>query len=244
MVLLSNKPTFLCLFPLSALTFKKALKDLNCLCQVAATLTTSGGVMDCTKAAWALNRATHVVKTKVPLEQRMVFVHIVLVYLTRSRLRLLLEYLDSMNQASQTDSRLPVTPPISQVSSIQVLLIRDTMLDAVVEVSPWDPYQRYAPVKTSPPVNIEMDCDASRVKTLTARGYYIPISLRKAWMAQVILVQGILHSMTACTGPMSTPTGADSGLDILGLKLLAEHAQIKLIQSNEDRLWAIEPRDI
>ncbi|KAG1895767.1 CHAT domain-containing protein [Suillus fuscotomentosus] len=36
-----------------------------------------GGVMDCTKAAWALNCATHSVKTKVPLEQRMVFVHIV-----------------------------------------------------------------------------------------------------------------------------------------------------------------------
>ncbi|KAG1873809.1 CHAT domain-containing protein [Suillus subluteus] len=35
-----------------------------------------GGVMDCTKAAWALNCATHVVKTKVPLEQRMVFIHI------------------------------------------------------------------------------------------------------------------------------------------------------------------------
>ncbi|KAG2078745.1 hypothetical protein BDR04DRAFT_1226638 [Suillus decipiens] len=34
------------------------------------------GVMDCTKAAWALNRATHAVKTMVPLEQRMVFVHI------------------------------------------------------------------------------------------------------------------------------------------------------------------------
>jgi CHAT domain-containing protein len=34
------------------------------------------GVMDCTKAAWALNCATHAVKTKVPLEQRMVFVHI------------------------------------------------------------------------------------------------------------------------------------------------------------------------
>jgi CHAT domain-containing protein len=34
------------------------------------------GVMDCTKAAWALNYATHAVKTKVPLEQRMVFVHI------------------------------------------------------------------------------------------------------------------------------------------------------------------------
>ncbi|KAG2339526.1 TPR-like protein [Suillus weaverae] len=35
-----------------------------------------GGVMDCTKAAWALNRATHAVKTEVPLEQRMVFIHI------------------------------------------------------------------------------------------------------------------------------------------------------------------------
>ncbi|KAG1795223.1 hypothetical protein EV424DRAFT_1353630 [Suillus variegatus] len=35
-----------------------------------------GGVMDCTKAAWALNRATHAVETKVPLEQRMVFIHI------------------------------------------------------------------------------------------------------------------------------------------------------------------------
>ncbi|KAG1726901.1 CHAT domain-containing protein [Suillus occidentalis] len=34
------------------------------------------GVMDCTKAAWALNCATHSVKTKVPLEQRMVFIHI------------------------------------------------------------------------------------------------------------------------------------------------------------------------
>ncbi|KAG2342404.1 hypothetical protein BDR05DRAFT_964354 [Suillus weaverae] len=34
------------------------------------------GVMDCTKAAWALNRATCSVKTKVPLEQRMVFIHI------------------------------------------------------------------------------------------------------------------------------------------------------------------------
>ncbi|KAG1816835.1 CHAT domain-containing protein [Suillus subaureus] len=32
-----------------------------------------GAVMDCTKAAWALNCATHAVKTKVPLEQRMVF---------------------------------------------------------------------------------------------------------------------------------------------------------------------------
>ncbi|KAG1790427.1 CHAT domain-containing protein [Suillus plorans] len=37
---------------------------------------TKGGVMDCTRAAWALNCATHAVKTKVPLEQRMVFVHI------------------------------------------------------------------------------------------------------------------------------------------------------------------------
>ncbi|KAG2127222.1 CHAT domain-containing protein [Suillus clintonianus] len=35
-----------------------------------------GEFMDCTKAAWALNRATHAVKTKVPLEQRMVFIHI------------------------------------------------------------------------------------------------------------------------------------------------------------------------
>ncbi|KAG1775462.1 CHAT domain-containing protein [Suillus placidus] len=35
-----------------------------------------GGDMDCTKAAWALNRATHAVKTEVPLEQRMVFIHI------------------------------------------------------------------------------------------------------------------------------------------------------------------------
>ncbi|KAG1850115.1 CHAT domain-containing protein [Suillus tomentosus] len=35
-----------------------------------------GGVMDCTRAAWALNCAMHVVKTTVPLEQRMVFVHI------------------------------------------------------------------------------------------------------------------------------------------------------------------------
>jgi hypothetical protein len=29
--------------------------------------------MDCTKAAWELDCATHAVKTKVPLEQRMVF---------------------------------------------------------------------------------------------------------------------------------------------------------------------------
>ncbi|KAG2355425.1 CHAT domain-containing protein [Suillus spraguei] len=34
------------------------------------------GMMDCTKAAWALNRATHAVKKEVPLEQRMVFIHI------------------------------------------------------------------------------------------------------------------------------------------------------------------------
>ncbi|KAG2116823.1 CHAT domain-containing protein [Suillus clintonianus] len=34
------------------------------------------GVLDCTKAAWALNRATNAVMTKVPLEQRMVFIHI------------------------------------------------------------------------------------------------------------------------------------------------------------------------
>ncbi|KAG1771900.1 CHAT domain-containing protein [Suillus placidus] len=34
------------------------------------------GVMDPTKAAWALNCATHAVKTMVPLEQRMVFIHI------------------------------------------------------------------------------------------------------------------------------------------------------------------------
>ncbi|KAG2361195.1 hypothetical protein BDR07DRAFT_1334874 [Suillus spraguei] len=35
-----------------------------------------GVVMNCTRAAWALNCATHAVKTEVPLEQRMVFVHI------------------------------------------------------------------------------------------------------------------------------------------------------------------------
>ncbi|KAG1869949.1 CHAT domain-containing protein [Suillus subluteus] len=34
------------------------------------------GVMDCTKAAWVLNRATNAVRTKVPLEQRIVFIHI------------------------------------------------------------------------------------------------------------------------------------------------------------------------
>ncbi|KIK35601.1 hypothetical protein CY34DRAFT_812029 [Suillus luteus UH-Slu-Lm8-n1] len=38
------------------------------------------GVMDCTKAAWALNCATHAVKTKVPLEQRMVFIHIAILF--------------------------------------------------------------------------------------------------------------------------------------------------------------------
>ncbi|KAG1775531.1 CHAT domain-containing protein [Suillus placidus] len=35
-----------------------------------------GGIMDCTKAACALNRATHAVKTIVPLEQKIVFIHI------------------------------------------------------------------------------------------------------------------------------------------------------------------------
>ncbi|KAG0699096.1 CHAT domain-containing protein [Suillus ampliporus] len=35
-----------------------------------------GGIMDCTKAASALNHATYNVKNKVPLEQRIVFVHI------------------------------------------------------------------------------------------------------------------------------------------------------------------------
>ncbi|KAG2073862.1 hypothetical protein BDR04DRAFT_1049358 [Suillus decipiens] len=34
------------------------------------------GVMDCTKAAWALNKATYVVKKKVPLQQRISFIHI------------------------------------------------------------------------------------------------------------------------------------------------------------------------
>ncbi|KAG2099252.1 uncharacterized protein F5147DRAFT_655853 [Suillus discolor] len=47
-----------------------------------------GDVMDCTKAAWALNRATHAVKTTVPLEQRMVFVHIgFFVFTLRTTLR-------------------------------------------------------------------------------------------------------------------------------------------------------------
>jgi len=32
--------------------------------------------MDCMKAAWALNHATHAVKTKMPLEHRIVFIHI------------------------------------------------------------------------------------------------------------------------------------------------------------------------
>ncbi|KAG2092418.1 CHAT domain-containing protein [Suillus cothurnatus] len=36
----------------------------------------NGVVMDCSRAAWALNCATHAVKMKVPLEQRMVFIHI------------------------------------------------------------------------------------------------------------------------------------------------------------------------
>ncbi|KAG1850199.1 CHAT domain-containing protein [Suillus subalutaceus] len=45
--------------------YKNMVKDLK-----------DGDVMDCTKAAWALNRATNAVKTKVPLEQRMVFIHI------------------------------------------------------------------------------------------------------------------------------------------------------------------------
>ncbi|KAG0701546.1 CHAT domain-containing protein [Suillus ampliporus] len=35
-----------------------------------------GGIMDCTKAASALNHATYTVKNKVPLEQRIVFVHV------------------------------------------------------------------------------------------------------------------------------------------------------------------------
>ncbi|KAG1717664.1 uncharacterized protein EDB91DRAFT_1189727, partial [Suillus paluster] len=34
------------------------------------------GVLDCTKAAKALNYATHGVKKLVPLEQRIVFIHI------------------------------------------------------------------------------------------------------------------------------------------------------------------------
>jgi CHAT domain-containing protein len=34
------------------------------------------GVMDCTKAAWALNKATYAMKKIVPLEQRIGFVHI------------------------------------------------------------------------------------------------------------------------------------------------------------------------
>ncbi|KAG1830062.1 CHAT domain-containing protein [Suillus subalutaceus] len=45
--------------------YKKMVKGLE-----------DGDMMDCTKAAWALNRATNAVKTKVPLEQRMVFIHI------------------------------------------------------------------------------------------------------------------------------------------------------------------------
>ncbi|KAG2092389.1 CHAT domain-containing protein [Suillus cothurnatus] len=42
----------------------------------------AGVVMDCSKAAWALNCATHAVKTKVPLEQRIVFIHIGITELT------------------------------------------------------------------------------------------------------------------------------------------------------------------
>ncbi|KAG1717252.1 CHAT domain-containing protein [Suillus lakei] len=38
-----------------------------------------GGVMDCMKVAWALNRATHAIKTKVPFEQRMVLRRITVV---------------------------------------------------------------------------------------------------------------------------------------------------------------------
>jgi hypothetical protein len=34
------------------------------------------GIIDCSKPAWALNRATNAVKKKVPFEQRMVFIHI------------------------------------------------------------------------------------------------------------------------------------------------------------------------
>ncbi|KAG2041183.1 CHAT domain-containing protein [Suillus americanus] len=45
--------------------YKKMFEDLE-----------DGGMTDCTKAAWALNRATHAVMTKVPLDQRMVFIHI------------------------------------------------------------------------------------------------------------------------------------------------------------------------
>ncbi|KAG1758649.1 CHAT domain-containing protein [Suillus occidentalis] len=47
------------------------------------------GVMDYTKAAWALNCATHAVKTKVPLEQRIIFIHIeaVLSQLTHADMR-------------------------------------------------------------------------------------------------------------------------------------------------------------
>ncbi|KAG1823391.1 CHAT domain-containing protein [Suillus subaureus] len=43
-----------------------------------------GGMMDCTKAAWALNHATHAVMTKVPLDQRMVFIHIVMLSVLES----------------------------------------------------------------------------------------------------------------------------------------------------------------
>ncbi|KAG1807520.1 CHAT domain-containing protein [Suillus subaureus] len=45
--------------------YKNLFKDLK-----------EGDMPDCTKAAWALNKATYAVKMKVPLEQRIVFVHI------------------------------------------------------------------------------------------------------------------------------------------------------------------------
>ncbi|KAG1846750.1 CHAT domain-containing protein [Suillus subluteus] len=45
--------------------YKKMFEDLE-----------DGGAMDCTKASWALNNVADVVKTKVPLEQRIVFIHI------------------------------------------------------------------------------------------------------------------------------------------------------------------------
>ncbi|KAG1873810.1 CHAT domain-containing protein [Suillus subluteus] len=103
------------------------------------------GVMDCTKAAWALNCATHAVKTKVPLEQRMVFIHIAISfsYTLSCFCQLecspkfmhsillqpppLLEYLpDSMSRVSQADSRLLVIPSILQAASVQVLLYHGT----------------------------------------------------------------------------------------------------------------------
>ncbi|KAG2035611.1 CHAT domain-containing protein [Suillus americanus] len=45
--------------------YKNLFKDLE-----------EGDMPDCTKAAWALNKATYTMKTTVPLEQRIVFVHI------------------------------------------------------------------------------------------------------------------------------------------------------------------------